>query len=237
MILKPNKTELSSLNTQVTNTPFAPDAQSDAPDATEAPRPGRPRSPEKSEAICDAAACLFLAQGVAGTSMDAVAQAAGVSKQTVYARFRSKEDLFKEVIRQKMVDYQLTLEEFPVRRPLREALQAIGRRFVDLLFDEQVVSMFRVVISESVRQPQVARLFYESGPGQTMGAMEAFLKQRVADGQVEIEDCQYAASTFFLMLKGQQHMALMLNLPIQMDDAARDRHVERAVDAFLTLFG
>ena len=53
-----------------------------------------PKGMDNSTLILDAARRLFLEHGYAVTSMDVVAQLAGVSKATVYARFESKEQLF-----------------------------------------------------------------------------------------------------------------------------------------------
>src|SRR6476660_6564438 len=70
----------------------APTATSDtADDAT-------PRSLRKHAAILDAAEQVFLAKGYLGTSMDEVAARSGVSKQTVYAHFGSKETLFVALV-------------------------------------------------------------------------------------------------------------------------------------------
>jgi len=56
------------------------------------------RANAKQRQIADAARSLFLAQGYAGTSMDAVAGLAGVSKQTLYRYFPSKTDLLIAVL-------------------------------------------------------------------------------------------------------------------------------------------
>ena len=56
--------------------------------------PGRPKDPEKRNAILEAAMQLFPSRGYDGVSMDALAQAAGVSKLTVYSHFEDKEALF-----------------------------------------------------------------------------------------------------------------------------------------------
>ena len=45
------------------------------------------------KAILDAAASLLVANGLAGTSVDAVAQRAGIAKGTVYLYFESRSDL------------------------------------------------------------------------------------------------------------------------------------------------
>ncbi len=59
---------------------------------------GRRPDPSKEQAILDAAQALFLEKGY-GASVDEIAERAGVVKQTVYSRFRSKEDLFAACVR------------------------------------------------------------------------------------------------------------------------------------------
>lgn len=61
------------------------------PQAAEATRRGRPRSERARTAIVAAAAELLLQHGLAGVTMDAVAERAGVSKATIYRWWPSKE--------------------------------------------------------------------------------------------------------------------------------------------------
>src|SRR6266581_146211 len=49
-------------------------------------------------AIREAAAALFLEKGYQGTSMDDVAGAAQISKQTIYTHFANKEELFADLV-------------------------------------------------------------------------------------------------------------------------------------------
>ena len=63
--------------------------------------PGRPKDLEKRAGILEAAKDLFLARGFEATSMDAVAQAAGVSKLTVYNHFQDKDTLFLSAVKSK----------------------------------------------------------------------------------------------------------------------------------------
>ena len=60
--------------------------------------PGRPKDLEKRASILQAAKRLFTTQGFEGTSMDAIASAAGVSKLTVYSHFQDKERLFAAAV-------------------------------------------------------------------------------------------------------------------------------------------
>jgi len=61
-------------------------------------RGGQTRTARKRRAILDAATTLFLREGYLATSMDQIAAAASVSKQTVYKQFADKQSLFREIV-------------------------------------------------------------------------------------------------------------------------------------------
>ena len=64
-----------------------------------APTSRLPREARRAQLV-DAAASAFLGDGYDKTSMDQVAQAAGVSRLIVYRNFESKEDLYRQVLRE-----------------------------------------------------------------------------------------------------------------------------------------
>jgi TetR/AcrR family transcriptional repressor of mexJK operon len=186
----------------------------------------------------DTATRLFLTQGFQGTSMDAVAKGAGVSKQTVYSHFDNKEALFKAVITAKVASYGFDEASVVEDDDLRNALLAIARRFVDLLFDPEVVAMHRVVIGEATSLPRVASLFFESGPMRTKAAVCAFLQGQVAKGRLCIADEQvlYATSQLLFTAIGVYQMQLLLGLIESVDEAELGPHLEQVVDNFLALY-
>ena len=63
--------------------------------------PGRPKDQAKRLAILEAAKTLFMRNGYEGSSMDAIAAEAGVSKLTVYNHFTDKETLFSAAVKSK----------------------------------------------------------------------------------------------------------------------------------------
>src|ERR1043165_265099 len=95
------------------------------------PTPGRPKDLEKRAAILDAAMRLFPARGYDGVSMDTIAQAAGVSKLTVYNHFEDKESLFSAAVIT-CCEQLLPTETFQPHpeQPLPDALVSIGRGFM-----------------------------------------------------------------------------------------------------------
>jgi TetR/AcrR family transcriptional repressor of mexJK operon len=206
-------------------------------DASTPLRAGRPKSREKAADIRRAASDLFLAHGLRGTSMDAVAQAAGVSKQTVYSHFGSKEDLFAAVIEGKVTAYRLSGEELSDPNGLRDELEIIGERFVELLFDDEVTAMFRVVIGESITHPQIARLFHAAGPERTIDALARRLSHYANAGELNVETERNAAVTFLNLLRGEFHMRRLMNLCPRVSARQRRDHVRSCVSQFLRLFG
>ncbi len=151
------------------------DAPADGPDDEAAPQRGRPPDPERRARILEAAAALFLEKGFSRTSMDRIAQAAGVSKQTVYAHFRSKDDLYRAVIAHKIAEY------FPDTRILagdaaqaERALQRFGVQFLSLVLSDDSIAMLRRLAESARHEPRLVRLFDEEGPERILATLAAF---------------------------------------------------------------
>jgi len=201
------------------------------------PKPGRPKSEEKRAAIQQAASELFLTGGLKGTSMDAVAERAGVSKQTVYSHFDSKEALFRACIKSKVASYGFAESPPPEGAELAPALYHIGHRFLNLLFDEEVVAIYRIVIAESLSYQKIAALFYDTGPSATIDAVGRFMAAQMEQGRLRKDDPRYAAVLFLNMVRGQYHMMLLMNLQPDLTGDRLEAHVEKVVKQFLVLYG
>jgi TetR/AcrR family transcriptional repressor of mexJK operon len=200
-------------------------------------RAGRPKSAEKRQAILDAATPLFLEKGLQGASMDAVAAAAGVSKQTVYSHFQNKEALFSACIKAKVASYGFEEAGFTgVTAEVGEALFGLTKRFMALIFDPEVVAMHRVVQGEAMSYPRIASLFFENGPAATKAAVGAFLQHLIDQGALRSHDTRYAASLLLNMAFGEFHMKLQFGLIDAVPEAELDAHLRRVVGDFLRLY-
>ncbi len=168
--------------------------------------PGRPKDPVKGAAILEAAKRLFVEQGFEGASMDQIAAEAGVSKLTVYSHFGDKETLFAEVCRA-YCEQQLPTSMFSdcAGLPLRDCLMQIGQAFVGMVMSPDAIAGHRILCTPQVVDTHVAQLFWESGPARVQHAFAQLLAQRVAAGELEIDDVARAASQFFVLLKGDLH--------------------------------
>ncbi|MEH2303666.1 MAG: TetR/AcrR family transcriptional regulator [Nostoc sp.] len=120
----------------------------------------RDHSVDKVEQILQGAMQEFLQNGYAGTSMDRVAVAAGVSKATVYSHFQDKEGLFKVLIE------QLASKKFnpifgaePIEGEPATVLHHLGTKALEQMNNDQEHSAFmRVLIGESGRFPELAQI-------------------------------------------------------------------------------
>lgn len=198
------------------------------------PRPGRPKSDAKRSDISEAAARLFLTEGFDRTSMDTIAAAAGVSKQTVYSHFQSKEDLFRSCIQAKMAQHELVIDESR-DYSLEEGLRAVAEGYLRLLSDPQAVNMWRLVIAQASSQPRLATLFFETGPQATRNHVEAFLRKHRT--QLKLRSFAAAARTFTALVSDNYQTRVMLGVLDEIPDSERRRHANQATRQFMSLYG
>jgi TetR/AcrR family transcriptional repressor of mexJK operon len=198
--------------------------------------PGRPKDLEKRAAILEAAKRLFPQHGFEGTSMDAVATEAGVSKLTVYSHFGGKEALFMETVRCKCDGMMpCSLFELDVRAPVRGQLLGIARAFFDMVMSDSALGMHRTLVASSQQSPKLARLFWDAGPMQVQAALATLLQQEVDARQLDIADTRLAARQFFSLLKGEQHARMLFGCGRPTAEET-EAHLQATVDMFLRAY-
>lgn len=204
------------------------------PEAGGTPGNGAGRRQAKRDSILEAATRLFLEHGYGKVSMDAVAGAAGVSKQTVYAHFGTKDALFEEIVgRNCAALFQPVAEnDLPGDEP-RDVLGRLGRRFLALVLSDESVRHFRCIISECDRFPELAEAFYRSGPRAAADRLAAWLAEMDRTGRLAVADPTASAGQFFGMLRGDLYMRRITGLAAAPEAAEIARHVDLAVDIFL----
>jgi TetR/AcrR family transcriptional repressor of mexJK operon len=118
----------------------------------------------KRAAIVQAAKAEFLKGGYDGTSMDAVAAAAGVSIMTLYRHTTNKDDLFGAIIaaacQTQNPEEEAALQNI-VHLPTPEALHAAALHMQEVLTSPETVALMRIVIAETARFPQLGQIAYD----------------------------------------------------------------------------
>ena len=170
-----------------------PTARAEAPAAPDG------RSARKRASILDAATEAFLASGYRGTSMDEIAAAAAVSKQTVYKHFADKERLFSEIVietvnraGEPVHEAVLGLDE---SEDVAADLRALARRQLKMVMEPELLRLRRLVIAEAARFPELGRAFYERGPARTVDALAVAFGRLAKRGALEISEPKLAGRT------------------------------------------
>ncbi|GAB4533729.1 MAG: hypothetical protein Tsb0014_19430 [Pleurocapsa sp.] len=132
----------------------------------------------KREQILQGAMQVFLQQGYAGTSMDRVAEAAGVSKNTIYNHFRDKEGLFTALIEHITSDrFQIVFGKVPLEGKPEIVLRQIAEKLLStILPDKEYISFLRLLIGESERFPQLAQLFVSNLPQKVLSLLSEYFR-------------------------------------------------------------
>jgi TetR/AcrR family transcriptional regulator, mexJK operon transcriptional repressor len=197
-------------------------------------RNGAPPLPKR-DAILEAAAKVFMEQGFGPASMDEVARLAGVSKATIYSHFDSKQALFGAIVTGRCTEMIPIIEAAVIGdQAPAEALRIIGRQFLDLLMSKGPLALYRIVLSEAGRFPELGRIFYESGPSRVAAALADYLARQHDQGVLGTPYPRVSAEQFFGMVLGQIHVRLMLGITdAAPGPAERAQIVELAVGTFL----
>jgi AcrR family transcriptional regulator len=195
------------------------------------------RSDRKRRAIVEAATAAFLDHGYRGTSMDAVAAAAGVSKQTVYQHFGDKQRLFRELIAATVQAASDPVYD-EVRRladsgHLEKDLCDLARRLLTLVLQPTMMRLRRLVIAEARQFPDLGRVFYDLGPGRTIGALADTFAELARQGRLHVPDATLSATQFnWLIMSAPLNEAMLLG----QDETPTTRKINRWADGGVRTF-
>jgi TetR/AcrR family transcriptional repressor of mexJK operon len=192
----------------------------------------------KQRQILDAAAALFMAHGYGPVSMDAIARAAGVSKATLYAHFASKDRLFATIVGdacgRNMVDESYIP---PAGAPISEALRLIGGRLLRFMTLESTLAIFRTVVAESARFPELGEAFVANGPHAFLDWLTDWLASQCAQGRLRQADPAVMAVQFKALMHTDLLMRAFIGVGPRPTDAEIDAEVNAAVEMFLRAYG
>ena len=199
--------------------------------------PGRPKDPAKRKAILEAAKNLFLRNGYDGSSMDAIAAEAGVSKLTVYSHFTDKETLFSAAVKAKCEE-QLPelLFELAEDAPIEAVLLNIGRAFHALINSRESVELHRLMVTLGSQDPKLSQLFFDAGPQRVLNEMEGLLSQADKAGKLRIAKPQSAADQFFCLIKGSANFRLLIGCCGPQTGDAAEQQVRDVVELFMRAY-
>ena len=190
---------------------------------------------EKRGAILDGAVETFLAVGYDRATLEVIAQRAGVSTGTLFKHFPTKAVLFGAIMaRVWEVDAEAPGTRVGAAAPdLAGCLAEIGRDYARLRRAPHVEGLFRVVVAEVARFPELGRELYERGKKPWLDRLHEELTARVAIGQADIADVPLAARQFLGMINDVIFWPRLLVSDLVIDEAQVARVLEAAVATFV----
>ena len=195
-------------------------------------RPTREEAARRHQALLDAAGKLFLAGGLSGTSIDAIAAEAGVAKRFIYARYADKGALFVAAIGRFIELRVSALAAFEVPDgPAEQGLFEFGRLVRGLATRPEPLHVFRTLANEAERFPGLVQQFITANRGYAMGSIARVLEAYAKRGDIVIDDAQLLAEHFFILVAGiGQRMA---SIGIHEAPDVADRRLAAAIRLFL----
>lgn len=197
------------------------------------------RAKQKREQIVDAARRLFLSHGYARTSTEAVRREAGVSKETLYRYYRTKEDLFADVLRRQTLEHlhqpfqsDENLAADADLEQLQKSVRALAAEIIETMMQPEYLALLRIVIAESTRFPHLGELFRQTVPEQAIAAISNLLVRLRKKGLAAKIDDEAAAR---MLLGSLLTYALMDGILIAEPDAPR-RPSPKRIRAIADLF-
>ncbi|MDP7704857.1 TetR/AcrR family transcriptional regulator [Mycobacterium sp. TY815] len=196
------------------------------------------RSARKRKSILSAGQELFLAGGYHGTSVDAIAASAAVSKQTVYKHFGDKHELLMAIVDETL---ETTVSAFLDRvsaladtTDLQQDLTGLARDYLRAVLQEPVVQLRRLVVGEANRLPELAALYYDRAPRRMLTAFAECFARLDRRGLLQIHEPDTAAEHFAFLVVGRCiDQALFCGGPAVESDLDVDHQAQSAVQVFL----
>jgi TetR/AcrR family transcriptional repressor of mexJK operon len=201
-------------------------------------RPTREEAQRRDARLLDVATRLFMERGFEGTSIDAVAEAAGVSKPTLYARYRDKRDLFAAVLRGRIRRWLAPIAaaaeaqaSATCTEDIETTLHELSKQMLAHALTPESAALQRILAAQAVQFPELATLAHEEGWLRAVRGVAVLLRRFQSRGEIDVADPELTASIFLNLVLG--HSRRMNLYGLDMDPNAAEREREAAVALFL----
>jgi len=132
----------------------------------------------KEQEVLDVATEYFLQHGYRGASINAMARSSGISKESIYRYFSSKQQLFEAVIGRELIEYRRNLHRLDATlrsMDLRPALITVAETILGIITTDRTLALRRLIFDEATRSPEVGQHYYKIGPEQAYAVLESVL--------------------------------------------------------------
>lgn len=168
-------------------------------------------------------------------SMDAVAQRAGCSKQTLYSRYGSKQELMRKVVERHVRRATAGLRALR-GDDLRGSLLQFATDYLEHFNQPHVAQACRLISADAAQFPDQARSLYRNGAGALTSQLAEWLEAACVRGQLRHDDPHFMAELLISMIGGQDFDRQRFHIPHRDQASSRRRWAEFSIDGFLRAF-
>lgn len=183
---------------------------------------------EKRASILLAARPILLRDGLGGTTLDRVAAEGGIAKMTLYRHFPSKEALFEGLVAAMCESIRERLENAPTAgmdKPVANRLADELRAFATALIEPDALALYRLIVAEGWRFPELARVFDQSG----MRVIRRRITELLETGGVRADRSRQVAADLVALALGDAYQCAILGIAEEGDGEAFAQQIETAV--------
>jgi len=192
---------------------------------------------EKEAAIIAAARKTFLARGYDAASMDAIALSAGVSKRTVYNRFRSKEELFAAAIMEtcrRILPFDIDDLETDLAPDV--LMREMAKTFLRGSLEPEAIALRRIAAFEAARTPALGKTYMDHGPRWMVKAVTP-LMQRLADrGAFKIDNIEEATWRLGALITEPLFTEVLMGITPKNFEQAIEKQINGGIAAFFKIY-
>lgn len=143
------------------------------------------RQIQKRDQIIDAALLVFTRDGFAAARTDSIAKQAGVAKGTLYLYFDSKEDIFKQAIRDRLLPVVDEMERLSgsLEGSAEQLLRMQIGRFYERVIGTELRQILRLMLAEGTRFPDIAAFYFDNVISRGMASIRSTVEYGIRTGE------------------------------------------------------
>lgn len=178
------------------------------------PRAGRPTREQarlRVEQLLDRSLEMFLETGFELTTVEAIAASVGMTKRTVYARFKDKRALFRATVLRAIEHWSVSTETLRAaeNESLEDSLAAFTRIRLESALSATGVKLTQIINAEAYRFPEITQWAFEQGTQPALLHLADLLRRHAPEGSLDRAKSEELARIYITMVSGPAHGAAM----------------------------
>jgi AcrR family transcriptional regulator len=197
--------------------------------------PKESRKRDKKRRILNSALKEFSKNGFSGSSMECIANRAGVSKPTLYKYFGNKTKLLSAV---------LNIGTFEILAPLQDrnsnglvqTLWNFSWSYAKFVLRSDTLSLARLIIGEAERDPSVAQEYQESGPLKALSGIFDYLQIQKNMGMLDFDDIELTAQSLWTLILSAPREFHLHNPNAKVNDELIVKYINHGLKVFIQYY-